>query len=71
MPDRYKTIERHFRLETELYGEEIALKQMRKHLGWYLHGLPHAAKMRNQVFRLQNYEEVRQFLNKSLNPREN
>lgn len=57
--ERFIVMDRHYHMEEQEYGEELALKQMRKHFGWYLHGLPHAAKIRHQVFKMQSYAEIK------------
>jgi nifR3 family TIM-barrel protein len=59
LTERFSVIDRHYRMEMQLYGEELAIKQMRKHFAWYLHGLPHAAKMRHEIFKLQTYAEIK------------
>jgi nifR3 family TIM-barrel protein len=59
LTERFSVIDRHYRLEMELYGEELAIKQMRKHFAWYLHGLPHAAKMRHEIFKMKTYAEIK------------
>lgn len=57
-----ETILRHYALMEEYKGERMALLEMRKHVGWYLHGLPGSAHIRAQIFRITNKEEVIQTL---------
>lgn len=45
-----------------LKGEEIAVKEMRKHLAWYLKGLPGAAKVKGVIMELTRRDEVVQVL---------
>lgn len=40
---------RHLTMAIEDKGEAIAVRQMRKHLAWYLRGLPGAARLREQI----------------------
>ena len=40
---------RHFDLETRLHGEKKGLLEMRKHIAWYVSGLPGAAKFRDSI----------------------
>ena len=47
--ERFDTLKRHIELETELLGEKLGVLEMRKHVGWYIHGMKEAAKYR-QVF---------------------
>ena len=43
---------RHLELFIAVSGERVALREMRKHLSWYSHGLPGAAAFRDAVNRL-------------------
>lgn len=45
-----------------LKGEAIAVKEMRKHLAWYLKGLPGAAKVKGVIMELTRRDEVVQVL---------
>ncbi|MGB9791811.1 MAG: tRNA dihydrouridine synthase DusB [Thermacetogeniaceae bacterium] len=56
-----KAIE-HFELAVSLKGPELAVPQMRKHLAWYLKGLPGAAARRAAVHAAKTPEEVRSLL---------
>ena len=47
-----------------LKGEAIAVKEMRKHLAWYLKGLPGAAKVKEVIMELTRRDEVVQVLEK-------
>ena len=47
-----------WRCLSELAGERIALREMRKHLCWYARGLPGAARFRALVNRLQTRDEL-------------
>lgn len=49
---------RHLDMLIEAKGERTALPQMRKHLAWYLKGLPSAARMRERLFRLTTRDQV-------------
>jgi tRNA-dihydrouridine synthase B len=40
---------RHLRMMVEEFGEASATREMRKHLAWYIKGLPHSARVREQV----------------------
>ncbi|MFC4303128.1 tRNA dihydrouridine synthase DusB [Cohnella boryungensis] len=43
---------------TELRGEKVAVREMRKHLAWYLKGLPDSAAAKNSIMELQSRAEV-------------
>lgn len=53
---------RQARLATVQKGEQIAMKEMRKHAAWYLKGIPHAARFREQLVRVQTLGELEQIL---------
>ena len=40
---------RHLRMMVEEFGAPAAAREMRKHLAWYVKGLPHSARVREQV----------------------
>lgn len=66
-PDRLEVgqmILRHARLAIELKGEFTAIREMRKHVGWYVGGIPHAAAIRNSVNYIESYEQLQQMVNK-------
>ncbi|HHW42137.1 MAG TPA: tRNA dihydrouridine synthase DusB [Syntrophomonadaceae bacterium] len=56
----------HFELEVSLKGAGLAVPQMRKHLAWYLKGLPGAAAKRAAINSAGTPEEVRSLLNEFL-----
>jgi tRNA-dihydrouridine synthase B len=47
--DRLAAGLRHLRLMVEDSGEHAAVREMRKHVAWYIKGLPHSARVREQV----------------------
>lgn len=48
----------HFKRHISYKGEKLGIPQMRKHLAWYLKGLPFSAKMKDQIFHLQDYSQI-------------
>ena len=48
----------HFELESRLHGDKRGLLEMRKHIAWYVAGLPGAAKFRERINTLSGAEEV-------------
>ena len=60
MAEMRDTILRHACLQVECKGEYTAIREMRKHIGWYTVGLPHSAKLRQKVNELETMEELRQ-----------
>jgi tRNA-dihydrouridine synthase B len=57
---------RHFKLVVDIKGERIAVKEMRKHIGWYTKGMKNSAEMRNKVNTIETKEELIDELNKYL-----
>lgn len=53
---------RHARELCELKGERIAVMQMRKHLGWYIRGVPQAAAWRERIHALNTMDEIADLL---------
>jgi len=63
---RVKTIIRHMNMITELKGEAIGVKEMRKHAAWYLKGMPGSARVKAEIFKLTTCEEVKSILSEYL-----
>lgn len=64
-PDFRKRIEiclEHYDLALQTLEEERAVREMRKHIGWYLRGMPGCAQIRQIVFRLTDPNVVKQTL---------
>lgn len=61
--ERLQMILRHYRMLLEWKEEYVAVREMRKHIAWYLHGLRGAAQMRTKINTLTKPEEVFEALN--------
>ncbi len=61
--ERILTAIKHYKMMIEVKGEFLTVRQMRKHLAWYFKGLKHAARMREEIIRLNSTEEVLEKLN--------
>lgn len=53
------TILKHLELAKEYYGENESCSLFRKHLGWYSSGFTNSSCFRNNVNRINNYEELK------------
>lgn len=53
---------RHARMMIECKGEYIGIREMRKHVSWYTHGLAGAAKLRDQVNHAQSINDFEKLL---------
>ncbi len=49
---------RHLHMLVESAGERAAAKEMRKHVAWYIKGLPHSARVREQVNHTRDATEM-------------
>ncbi len=58
-----KMILRHGKMSVELKGEYTGIREMRKHVAWYLYGVPHAASLRNKVNFVETYDELEELIN--------
>ncbi len=59
---QFKLIEKHLQLQIQYSGEHRGLLEMRKHLSWYLKGMPGAAKMRDKINMLTSVESLKEVL---------
>ncbi len=55
-------VRRHARLQQQYKGDYIGIREMRKHLSWYLTGFPNSAKMRGKVNEMTSFEELEDYL---------
>ena len=58
---------RHLKLAVEYYGERHGVPIMRKHISWYLKGLPNAGEMKNRVNQLSQQKMLIELLRKYQN----
>ena len=54
LTERQAMIRRHYRMMLEDRPEHIAVREMRKHIGWYLKGLRDASRFRAEINRIEN-----------------
>lgn len=60
--ERIEVALKHLRLRIEYSGENLGVLQMRKHICWYLKGLPRAARVRSMLHELQRPADVERLL---------
>lgn len=53
---------RHCRMLMEHKGEYTGIREMRKHVAWYIFGYPNAAHLRNAVNMVENFEELEKLI---------
>ena len=49
---------RHAKMLLEYKGDYTGIREMRKHVSWYITGLPHSAAIRNAVNMVESYDEL-------------
>lgn len=57
--EKADTASGHLDIYIEFMGEALALREMKKHLGWYIHGVPGAAMLRRTVNQAGDISELR------------
>lgn len=53
-----KVIKKHLAMLISIKGEHVAIREMRKHCGWYLKGLHNGAKIRHLINQTTSVEEI-------------
>lgn len=56
------TMLRHARLQIEYKGSYIGIREMRKHVAWYTKGVHGAVRLREQINKVESYEELEDLL---------
>ncbi|MDI3481301.1 MAG: tRNA-dihydrouridine synthase [Tepidanaerobacteraceae bacterium] len=62
MKEKLETILMHFEAALNFYGERLGVLEMRKHIGWYLKGLPHSASVKRAVQEEKDVGKIKQML---------
>ncbi|MCQ2538189.1 MAG: tRNA dihydrouridine synthase DusB [Lachnospiraceae bacterium] len=62
--ERAEMVLRHARAEIEFKGEYTGIREMRKHVAWYMSGFPGAVKVREGVNYIESYTELETMLRK-------
>lgn len=55
---------RHARLQLQYKGEYTGVREMRKHISWYTAGMPHSAKLREQVNAVETFAALEELIEK-------
>lgn len=61
--EKFKVILEHFNLLLENKGEYTATREIRKHISWYIKGLPGASYFRDKINKVESKEEFYKILN--------
>lgn len=58
LEEKINTAKKHLKLAVEEHGEYVAVREMRKHIAWYLKGLRNSARIRDEINKIESYEDV-------------
>lgn len=62
LTDLIEIIAKHYEAMLQFYGVPLGVKNARKHLGWYLDGIPGSDPVRAKLFRENDPDRVRQMI---------
>jgi len=62
--DILQTMLEHIEVSVKTKGEDIGIKEMRKHLSGYIKGMPNSAEARERINKIDDKEELEQYLKK-------
>ena len=62
LSERMDTAQAQVELSAALRGERLACLEARRHLAWYLHGVPYAAPYKRQAVQVETLEDVRKLV---------
>lgn len=62
-----ETMLRHAKLLMEYKGDYIGIREMRKHVAWYTKGMKGSSKLRDEINRVESYEELEELLYEKIN----
>ena len=60
--ERVEKALRHARMLIDYKGEYIGVREMRKHMAWYMKGLPGASELRGKMNFMESYEAMEELL---------
>lgn len=63
LEEKINTAIKHLDLAVKEHGEYIAVREMRKHIAWYLKGLRNSARIRDEINKIESHQEVVNRLN--------
>ncbi len=66
LAERYAMAINHIAQSRERYGERRAIREMRKHVAWYLKGQRNATEFRDRIFRSKRTSELEEIIQEAL-----
>ena len=62
LEERLNTMLLHLERALEFHGERLGILEMRKHMAWYLKGLPHSAPVKTEIQKSYDVNYIKQLL---------
>ncbi|MDD4569571.1 MAG: tRNA-dihydrouridine synthase, partial [Tepidanaerobacteraceae bacterium] len=62
LEERHETMLLHLNKAISYNGEHLGILEMRKHLAWYIKGLPHSAPVRNTLQQCKDVDSIKKIL---------
>lgn len=62
--EKIEMVKKHLAMEITYRGEYSGIREMRKHMAWYIKGIKNAAKIRDEIFRMETADEIIELLEK-------
>ena len=56
--ERLQVMEKHIQLAVEEKGEDVAIKELRKHISWYTKNLKNSSEFRNSINKIEKKDEL-------------
>ena len=57
----------HYQLSEDEKGEYTATREIRKHIAWYVKGMPNASEMRDKINSVESEKDFKEILKKYFN----
>lgn len=56
--EKIETAIKHIELSVKEHGEYVAVREMRKHIGWYIKGMKNSARYRDEINKMEEVKDV-------------
>ncbi|MEJ6952501.1 tRNA dihydrouridine synthase DusB [Natronospora cellulosivora (SeqCode)] len=57
---------KHLQKSVDYFGEKVAVPRMRKHLAWYIKGMPYSTEIKQEINRMKEYLQLEKLLDNYL-----
>ncbi|ADL08798.1 tRNA dihydrouridine synthase DusB [Thermosediminibacter oceani] len=62
LEEKKEVIFKHLDMALEFHGERVGILEMRKHIAWYLKGLPHSSAVKQKIQQSKHADEIKYLL---------